>query len=118
MDEIIELLGKYCSTGIYGEFFNSDSPSLTDDANMVVLELGGLQDKPSLLVAVMFSLIIYIEDKMYRSDRSLKRCAASMRAGSSLTSKRQGGVVHRNRLSHRAPSYRLVHHHLAKHQRL
>ena len=73
MDEIIELLGKYCSTGIYGEFFNSDSPSLTDDANMVVLELGGLQDKPSLLVAVMFSLIIYIEDKMYRSDRSLKK---------------------------------------------
>lgn len=37
-------------------------------------ELGGLQDKPDLLVAVMFSLIIYIEDKMYRTPRSLKKC--------------------------------------------
>ncbi|HAN7476618.1 TPA: TraC family protein, partial [Escherichia coli] len=29
LDEIIELLGKYCSWGIYGEYFNSDEPSLT-----------------------------------------------------------------------------------------
>lgn len=43
---------------------------------MVVLELGGLQDKPALLAAVMFSLIIYIEDKMYRTDRSLKKVCA------------------------------------------
>lgn len=73
MDEIVELLGKYCSDGIYGAYFNSDTPSLTDDARMVVLELGGLQDKPALLAAVMFSLIIYIEDKMYRSSRSQKK---------------------------------------------
>ena len=46
--------------------FNSDEPSLRDDAKMVVLELGGLEDRPSLLVAVMFSLIIYIENRMYR----------------------------------------------------
>lgn len=76
MDEIIELLGKYTTTGIYGEYFNSDTPSLTDDARMVVLELGGLQDKPALLAAVMFSLIIYIEDKMYRSSRSQKKVCA------------------------------------------
>ncbi|MGV4410063.1 TraG/VirB4 family ATPase, partial [Citrobacter freundii] len=63
-----------CSWGIYGEYFNSDEPSLTDDARFIVLELGGLQDKPDLLVAVMFSLIIYIEDKMYRTPRSLKKC--------------------------------------------
>ena len=74
MDEIVTLLGKYCTTGIYGDYFNSDEPSLKDDARMVVLELGGLQDKPSLLAAVMFSLIIYIEDKMYRSPRSQKKC--------------------------------------------
>ncbi|URL72118.1 hypothetical protein EZJ11_26365 (plasmid) [Enterobacter hormaechei] len=40
LDEIIELLGKYCSWGIYGEYFNSDEPSLTDDARFIVLELG------------------------------------------------------------------------------
>lgn len=40
---------------------------------MVVLELGGLEDRPSLLVAVMFSLIIYIENRMYRTPRTLKK---------------------------------------------
>ncbi|MGA5657866.1 type IV secretion system protein TraC [Rahnella contaminans] len=74
LDDIIELLAKYTTSGIYGEYFNSDEPSLTDDARMIVLELGGLQDKPALLAAVMFSLIIYIEDKMYRSPRSQKKC--------------------------------------------
>ncbi|MDY9077128.1 hypothetical protein UZZ22_24950, partial [Escherichia coli] len=39
---------------------------------MVVLELGGLEDRPSLLVAVMFSLIIYIENRMYRTPRNFK----------------------------------------------
>lgn len=74
MDEIIKLLGTYCTDGIYGDYFNSDEPSLRDDARFVVLELGGLQDKPALLAAVMFSLIIYIEDKMYRSPRTQKKC--------------------------------------------
>ncbi|TDN51495.1 type IV secretion system protein TraC [Scandinavium goeteborgense] len=74
LDEIMTLLGKYCTTGIYGAYFNSDEPSLSDDAKFVVLELGGLDDKPDLLVAVMFSLIIYIENKMYRTPRSLKKC--------------------------------------------
>lgn len=76
MDEIVKLLGKYCTWGIYGDYFNSDDPSLKEDARLVVLELGGLQDKPALLAAVMFSLIIYIEDKMYRSPRSQKKCCA------------------------------------------
>lgn len=76
LDEIMTLLGKYCSTGIYGAYFNSSEPSLSEDAKFVVLELGGLDDKPDLLVAVMFSLIIYIENKMYRTPRSLKKCCA------------------------------------------
>ncbi|HDK1814859.1 TPA: conjugal transfer protein TraC, partial [Escherichia coli] len=59
--------------GTYGQYFNSDEPSLRDDAKMVVLELGGLEDRPSLLVAVMFSLIIYIENRMYRTPRNLKK---------------------------------------------
>lgn len=75
-DEIIKLLGKYCAGGIYADYFNSDKPSLQEDARMIVLEMGSLQDRPALLVAVMFSLIIYIEDKMYRSPRDLKKCCA------------------------------------------
>lgn len=40
---------------------------------IVVLELSELEDRPSLLVVVMFSPIIYIEDRMYRTPCSLKR---------------------------------------------
>ncbi|WP_370561104.1 type IV secretion system protein TraC [Edwardsiella tarda] len=73
LDEMIILLDQYTAAGIYGEYFNSDEPSLHDDARMVVLELGGLESRPSLLIAVMFSLIIYIENRMYHSPRSLKK---------------------------------------------
>lgn len=73
LDEMIVLLTQYTRDGVYGSFFNSDEPSLRDDARMVVLELGGLESRPSLLVAVMFSLIIYIENRMYRTPRHLKK---------------------------------------------
>ncbi|MCP9269144.1 type IV secretion system protein TraC [Xenorhabdus sp. XENO-1] len=73
LDEMIVLLDQYTVGGTYGEYFNSDEPSLNDDARMVVLELGGLESRPSLLVAVMFSLIIYIENRMYYTPRSVKK---------------------------------------------
>ena len=73
LDEMIVLLDQYTVKGTYGEYFNSDEPSLSEDARMVVLELGGLESRPSLLVAVMFSLIIYIENRMYNSPRSVKK---------------------------------------------
>lgn len=40
LDEMIILLDQYTVNGIYGSYFNSDEPSLNDDARMVVLELG------------------------------------------------------------------------------
>ena len=70
---MIILLDQYTVNGIYGDYFNSDTPTLHDDARMVVLELGGLESRPSLLIAVMFSLIIYIENRMYQSPRGLKK---------------------------------------------
>ncbi len=42
LDEMIILLDQYTVNGIYGDYFNSDKPTLHDDARMVVLELGGL----------------------------------------------------------------------------
>lgn len=42
LDEMIILLDQYTVNGIYGDYFNSDKPTLRDDARMVVLELGGL----------------------------------------------------------------------------
>ncbi|HAV2297670.1 TPA: type IV secretion system protein TraC [Citrobacter koseri] len=76
LDEMIVLLGKYCSGGLYGEYFNSKKPSLSDEARLIVLEMGSLGKRPDLLVAVMFSLILYIEDKMYHSPRTLKKVCA------------------------------------------
>lgn len=73
LHEMTILLDKYTQGGIYGEFFNSDAPTLRDDVKMVVLELGSLKSRPNLLVAVMFSLIIYIEGRMYQSSRSAKK---------------------------------------------
>jgi hypothetical protein len=84
---MIILLDQYTVNGLYGEYFNSDEPSLHDDARMVVLELGGLESRQSLLVAVMFSLIIYIENRMYQSPRSLKNSTSSMKAGDCWISK-------------------------------
>ena len=52
---------SYTANGTYGQYFDSDEHPW-DDAKMVVLELGGLEAIPSLLGAVMFSLIIYIEN--------------------------------------------------------
>jgi conjugal transfer ATP-binding protein TraC len=46
LDEMIILLDQYTVNGIYGDYFNSDEPSLHDDARMVVLELGGLESRP------------------------------------------------------------------------
>nr|MDQ6121396.1 hypothetical protein [Klebsiella pneumoniae subsp. pneumoniae] len=47
LDEMIILLDQYTVNGIYGDYFNSDKPTLHDDARMVVLELGGLESRPS-----------------------------------------------------------------------
>ena len=69
MEEIIVGLDKYCSWGIYGAYFNSKKPSLDDNVRFSVLEMGELKDKPDLLAAVMFSMMIYVEQRMYLSDR-------------------------------------------------
>ncbi|SMG59785.1 type IV secretion system protein TraC [Cedecea sp. NFIX57] len=73
LDEMVIMLDQYTTGGTYGSYFNSDEPSLHEDARMVVLELGGLESRPSLLIAVMFSLIIYIENRMYNTPRNLKK---------------------------------------------
>lgn len=69
MEEIIVGLDKYCSWGIYGEYFNSEKPSLDDNVRFSVLEMGELKDKPDLLAAVMFSMMIYVEQRMYLTGR-------------------------------------------------
>ncbi|MGF7410764.1 type IV secretion system protein TraC [Providencia alcalifaciens] len=75
MQEIVVSLQKYTTQGIYGEYFNSDKPALNEQVRFTVLEMGGLQNKPDLLAAVMFSMMIFIEQRMYLSPRNVKKVA-------------------------------------------
>ncbi|MCU6213385.1 type IV secretion system protein TraC, partial [Morganella morganii] len=70
MQEIIVSLKKYTTEGIYGEYFNNPEPALKGDVRFSVLEMGKLKNKPDLLAAIMFSMMIYIEQQMYLSPRS------------------------------------------------
>ena len=75
MQEIIVSLKKYTTKGLYGEYFNSDKPALNEQVRFTVLEMGGLQNKPDLLAAVMFSMMIFIQQRMYLSPRNIKKLA-------------------------------------------
>lgn len=75
MQEIVVSLQKYTTKGIYGHYFNSDKPALNEQVRFTVLEMGGLQNKPDLLAAVMFSMMIFIEQRMYLSPRDVKKVA-------------------------------------------
>lgn len=71
--ELAMLLETYCTWGAHGEYFNASVPTLTSDTRFAVLELLSLENKPKLLSAVLFSLILSIQQKMYHSPRSLKK---------------------------------------------
>lgn len=71
--ELAMLLEAYCTWGAHGEYFNASVPTLTNDTRFAVLELLSLENKPKLLSAVLFSLILSIQQKMYHSPRSLKK---------------------------------------------
>ena len=72
VDDIVTLLKKYTTTGKNSRFFN-DYSALAPDAKFVVLELGELEDQPDLMKAVLFALILNIEEQMYQSSRSLPK---------------------------------------------
>jgi conjugal transfer ATP-binding protein TraC len=71
--ELAMLLETYCTWGANGDYFNADVPTLNNDTRFAVLELLSLENKPKLLSAVLFSLILSIQQKMYHSPRSLKK---------------------------------------------
>lgn len=75
MQEIIVALQKYTTDGIYGDYFNNPEPALKDDVRFSVLEMGKLKNKPDLLAAIMFSMMIYIEQQMFLSPRSERKMA-------------------------------------------
>lgn len=75
MEELVISLEKYTTRGLYGEYFNSSEPALNDQVRFCVLEMGRLKNKPDLLAAIMFSMMIYVEQQMFLSPRSEKKMA-------------------------------------------
>lgn len=73
IDEIDHLLSKYATSGIYGRFFNSSEPTLRPDMQFVVTELGDLRKSGDLLMAVLFTLMLWVENTMYSTDRSIRK---------------------------------------------
>ena len=73
IDEITTLLGKYSTGGIYGKFFNSSEPTLKPGLQFVVTELGDLRKQQDLLSAILFTIMIWNENMMYTTPRSLRK---------------------------------------------
>lgn len=73
IDEMVTLLNKYTTKGVYGEYFNSDQPTLGHDLRFVVTELGDLRSRSDLLSAVLFTLMIWSENLMYSTPRNLRK---------------------------------------------
>jgi conjugal transfer ATP-binding protein TraC len=67
--DLVVLLTRYSTSGPYPSIFN-DYSAIAPDASFVVLELGELENKPDLMKAVLFALILNIEEQMYLSPRN------------------------------------------------
>lgn len=67
--DLITLLIRYDTKGAYSEVFNGYS-AIAPDSSFVVLELGELENKPALMKAVLFALMLNIEEQMYHSPRN------------------------------------------------
>lgn len=70
--DVITLLERYKTNGPYGKIFNSSS-DIAGDSNLVVLELGELENKPDLMKAVLFALILRIEQSIYQTPRHIRK---------------------------------------------
>ena len=67
--DLVVLLTRYSTSGPYPNIFN-DYSAIAPDASFIVLELGELENKPDLMKAVLFALILNIEEQMYQSPRN------------------------------------------------
>lgn len=72
LNDLIILLQKYSSTGIYGFLFNGETP-VFNQSQFVVFEMGGFQNNPDLLTIVMFVMIVFIQGQFYQTDRRIKK---------------------------------------------
>jgi len=72
--DLVVLLTRYSTKGPYPNIFN-DYSAIAPEASFIVLELGELENKPDLMKAVLFALILNIEAQMYQSPRNQPKIA-------------------------------------------
>jgi conjugal transfer ATP-binding protein TraC len=72
LNDLIILLKKYGTDGVYGKLFNGKTP-FVNQSNFVVFEMGGFQSNPDLLMIVMFVMIVIIQGQFYQSPRHIKK---------------------------------------------
>ena len=72
LQDLLILLAKYGTQGVYGKLFNGDTP-IVNQSNFVVFEMGGFQNNPDLLMIVMFVMIVIIQGQFYQSPRHIKK---------------------------------------------
>lgn len=72
LKDLLVLLSKYESTGIYGHMFNGETP-VFNGSKLTVLEMGGLGSNKELLTIVLFVMIVIIQGQFYQSDRRLRK---------------------------------------------
>ena len=70
--DLVILLEKYGSKGMYGEMFNGET-LVFNQSKLVVFEMGGLKDNPDLLKIAVFVMIVIIQGQFYQTDRSCKK---------------------------------------------
>ena len=66
------MLERYKTDGPFGKIFNT-SADFSKKSKLVILELGELENKPDLMKAVLFALILRIEQSIYQSPRHLRK---------------------------------------------
>lgn len=72
LHDLVILLEKYGTNGIYGRMFNGETVAL-NHSKLVVFEMGGLKKNPDLLKIVMFVMIVIIQGQFYQTARDIKK---------------------------------------------
>ncbi|MFW2535231.1 type IV secretion system protein TraC, partial [Legionella sp. 28fT52] len=70
--DLILLLKKYGTKGLYGAMFNGKTP-LLNGSRFTVLELEALEATPDLMNIVLFVMIAIIQGQFYQSDRRTRK---------------------------------------------
>ena len=70
--DLVVLLEKYGTNGIYGRMFNGETQAI-HQSKLVVFEMRGLEENPDLLKIVMFVMIVIIQGQFYQTARDIKK---------------------------------------------